>query len=209
MAITYSTIKSVIIVGFDRSLTAQEYREVDEFLFECSRKLRIFVMAEPTTYQIPKKPYHPLKFKKSKQQIVLCTNPQTFSNNEPQNQMDLLVLDSIILKDLQKNCSLNNCDTKLMSSLLYFSHLAPTSPFSLRSEITPSDNLILEELPHLMLATNCSDCKTFEFIQEGKKVKMVTMKEKQSLIINQDSLEVNQFYQFEEGQAPGQYDIEQ
>lgn len=50
MAITYSTIKSVIIVGFDRSLTAQEYREVDEFLFECSRKLRIFVMAEPTTY---------------------------------------------------------------------------------------------------------------------------------------------------------------
>jgi DNA polymerase II small subunit/DNA polymerase delta subunit B len=43
-----------------------------------------------------------------------------------------------------------------MESLIKFSHLCPTSPFSLQTEPYYEDYLVLNELPHIMITGKSS-----------------------------------------------------
>lgn len=53
--------------------------------------------------------------------------------------------------DFMKNCSLAKSEVEVLQNLISFSHYCPTSPFSLKTEPYMEDQLVMEEIPHMMI----------------------------------------------------------
>ena len=67
----------------------------------------------------------------------------------------MLLFNGKNLKDLLKNCSYGKCSLDLLQLVCDYQHMNPCTPFSLKCEMTPTDQLIMEQLPHLMISGQC------------------------------------------------------
>jgi DNA polymerase II small subunit/DNA polymerase delta subunit B len=54
--------------------------------------------------------------------------------------------------DFMRNCTMAEDELEVLEQMVNFSHYCPTAPFSLRTEPYMEDHLVMEEMPHVMVA---------------------------------------------------------
>lgn len=83
-----------------------------------------------------------------------------------------------------------------MQSVLEYSHVAPTCPFSLKCEMMPEDYLVLQTLPNLFLAGECKRTEFRDYKPEGTDVvvKLVAVARGEAVVLDVDSYRVDRLY---------------
>ena len=141
-------------------------------------------------------------FKNSYKNVGFVSNPQYFDVNPSENAPEIdednmlakiLLFSGQNIKDLIKNYSVGECSLDNLQSIFEYSHMAPTSPFSMKSWMTPEDYLVIEELPHLALAGDCEGFGIRDFEKDGKRIRLVMMKSGEMSLVDIDELRVDKF----------------
>ena len=136
---------------------------------EHTKRLDVFMMPSSNLDRrrlFPLQPYNGNFFPRCQDTIGLCCNPQEF---RAENGLLLHLSCGENVVDFMRNCTMAGDELEALEQMVHFSHYCPTAPFSLRTEPYLEDHLVMNEMPHIMLA---GKAKTF-----GKKLLRVEDRE--------------------------------
>ena len=72
---------------------------------------------------------------------------------------------------------------------MHFSHYSPTAPFSLRCEPYMQDYMVMEQLPHIMIAGKAKEYRSKRMSVGSGEVLLVTIPEGQAGLVSLDRAE--------------------
>lgn len=144
------SITAVVIIG-GMELKIDSINEMASVLRRLKSTVDVFIMPSSTLDRrrlYPLQPYNGNFFTESNRSIALCSDPQLFT---VENGMKIHITCGENVVDFMKNCSLAKSEVEVLQNLINFSHYCPTSPFSLKTEPYMEDQLVMEEIPHMMI----------------------------------------------------------
>lgn len=89
---------------------------------------------------------------------------------------------------MTKNCSYGSSKLDIIEMMLEYTHINPCCPFSLKSEMTPKDQLMMESMPHLVISAQREEFEQRIYEKGDKKTTIVGIPKQTTVLANLNEL---------------------